>query len=79
MKKSDDVALTSIIGSTGALLGAAGVTLFANAAAPAVATIATALGTAIASAALYRKISHQEKPDSPKSSHQLTRRGARAR
>jgi len=75
MKKSNDEALTSIVGSTGALLGAAGVTLFANAAAPAVATVATALGTAIASVALYRKISRQERPE--RSSHQVSKRKAR--
>ena len=64
MKKTNEADLTSIIGSTGALIGAAGVTLLAATTAPAVAAVVTAVGTAVASAALYRKITHEEKPKS---------------
>lgn len=64
-KKITDQTITSIIGSTGAIVGAAGVTILANTAAPVVAGLATALGTAVAAGALFKKISDDAKPTRP--------------
>jgi uncharacterized membrane protein len=49
--------LTTIVGSTGAIIGALGVTMVANVAAPVVAALVTGVGTAVAVGALYKKFS----------------------
>jgi hypothetical protein len=48
--------LTTVVGSTAAVIGAVGVTALANVAAPVVAVLITGVSTAVAAGALYRKM-----------------------